>query len=184
MSKTFNLPVGTATIEGMQQRTVNGRDLHAALKVGRNYPTWVKAQIEKAGFIEGKEYIKISSEIRMPETGHPENKGNLEHEKIEYFFTLSAAKEIAMMSKSPVGKEIRLYFIKCEEALKTIRAYPVSSQNIEVFVKQVTTYTIRQKEASDSAKKLNHWKHERKRLSKAVEQAREVVEPDMFKQIA
>lgn len=156
MSKTFNLPVGTATIEGTQQRTVNGRDLHAALKIGRDYPTWVKAQIEKAGFIEGKEYLKISSNINFPQTGEAENKGKFSREKIEYFFTLSAAKEIAMMSKSPVGKEIRLYFIKCEEALKTIRAYPVSSQNIEVFVKQVTTYTIRQKEASDSAKKLNH----------------------------
>lgn len=178
------MPVGTATIEGTQQRTVNGRDLHAALKIGRDYSNWVKTQIEKAGFIEGKEYVKISNNINIAQTGEVDLKGNFAKVKIEYFFTLSAAKEIAMMSKSPVGKEVRLYFIKCEEALKTIRAYPVSSQNIEVFVKQVTTYTIRQKEASDSARKLSHWKHERKRLSKAVEQAREVVEPDMFKQIA
>lgn len=180
----FNLPVGTATIEGTQQRTVNGRDLHAALKIGRDYSNWVKTQIEKAGFIEGKEYVKISNNINIAQTGEVDLKGNFAKVKIEYFFTLSAAKEIAMMSKSPVGKEVRLYFIKCEETLNKIRAYPVSSQNIEVFVKQVTTYTIRQKEASESARKLSHWKHERKRLSKAVEQAREVVEPDMFKQIA
>ena len=41
--------------------------------------------------------------------------------RIEYHFTISAAKEIAMMSGSPKGKEVRLYFIECEKRLKETR---------------------------------------------------------------
>ena len=62
---------------------MNGRDLHAALKIGRDYPTWVKAQIEKAGVIEGKEYVKISSNINFPQTGEAENKEFLKPFKIK-----------------------------------------------------------------------------------------------------
>lgn len=62
---------------------MNGRDLHAALKIGRDYPTWVKAQIEKAGFIDGKEYLKISSNINFPQTGEAENKEFLKPFKIK-----------------------------------------------------------------------------------------------------
>lgn len=100
-----------------QVQTCNARDLHKFLGVGKDFSNWVKAQIDRAGFIEGQDYVKIPEKSSSPKRAS----GKIQ-EKIDYFFTISAGKEIAMMSNTNKGKEARLYFIHCEQVAKEASA--------------------------------------------------------------
>lgn len=105
------------SIGGETQQTVTGRELHAALEIKKDYSDWAKAQIERAGFVESVDYVK-TQDLSSPKKGSAKSRAQV---RIEYHFTISAAKEIAMMSGSPKGKEVRLYFIECEKRLKETR---------------------------------------------------------------
>ena len=37
--------------------SVNARDLHAALQVGRYFANWIKDRIEQYGFVEGEDFV-------------------------------------------------------------------------------------------------------------------------------
>jgi phage anti-repressor protein len=43
-------------IEHNGNQSVNARNLHAALKAGRDFSNWIKDRIEKYGFEEGEDY--------------------------------------------------------------------------------------------------------------------------------
>ena len=49
--------IGGQTIE-----TVNARELHAELEVGRDFSTWIKGRIEQYGFEEGVDFCSFLSE--------------------------------------------------------------------------------------------------------------------------
>ena len=102
------IPILLADIGGEQIQTCNARELHKFLGVGRDFSNWIKFQIDRAGFVEDSDFVKIAEKSSSPKMA------STVQGRIEYFFTLSAAKEIAMMSNTPRGKEARLYFIECE----------------------------------------------------------------------
>ncbi len=83
-------------------QTVNARDLHLFLEVGKDFSTWIKGRIKKYGFTEGSDFV-VSKSI-------PQNGGTA----IEYHLTLDMAKELSMVERSQKGKEARQYFIECE----------------------------------------------------------------------
>jgi anti-repressor protein len=94
--------VGTETVQ-----TVNARDLHAFLGIGKDFSNWIKAQLERARLVENRDFIKVAQ------------KGELSGQtRIDYFLTIEAAKHIAMMSGSEKGFEVREYFIECERRVK------------------------------------------------------------------
>lgn len=103
--------------DGTEQQTVNARELHNFLEIGKDFSNWVKAQIERAGFAEGIDFVK-TQDLSSPKKASSKSRPQL---RIEYHFTLNAAKEISMMSNSSKGKEARLYFIKCEKDLMEIK---------------------------------------------------------------
>ncbi len=112
--------------DGTEQQTVNARELHNFLEIGKDFSTWVKAQIDRAGFLEGADFVK-TQDLSSPKKGSAKSRPQL---RIEYHFTLNAAKEISMMSNSSKGKEARLYFIKCEKDLMEIkRQQAISGQS-------------------------------------------------------
>ena len=47
-------------IGGSNIQTVNARDLHAFLGVGKDFSNWIKKQIERARLVEGRDYIVIT----------------------------------------------------------------------------------------------------------------------------
>lgn len=116
------LPIVSADIGGEPMRGVDGRKLHAFLGVKRDFSTWVKAQIERGGFIEGTEYAKFPEKSLSPFRGNIAGDRNgaatSGKPRIDYFFTITAAKEICMLSQTARGKEARLYFIECERIAK------------------------------------------------------------------
>lgn len=107
------IPLTVATIGTEEQKTVNARDLHAFLEIGKDFSTWIKGNIEKYGFVEGLDFVKVPAKSSSPVLGS--------QEKIEYFLSIGMAKEIAMLTRNAKGKQARLYFIKCEEELKAVR---------------------------------------------------------------
>lgn len=89
--------------------TVNARELHSFLDVGKKFADWIKDRIEQFVFVEGEDFTVIS---QFPEMGSG-NRGA----KIEYHISLDMAKELSMVERSEKGKKARQYFIECEKRL-------------------------------------------------------------------
>lgn len=99
-------------------KMINARELHYALKIKKKFSDWIKLYIKDySGYNYGlsendplnpEEYDFFSFEISASyQSG----------KKIEYYLSLDIGKEIALMTRSIVGKEIRKYFINAEKTL-------------------------------------------------------------------
>ena len=97
--------------DGTEQQTVNARELHAFLEVGKDFSNWIKDRIEKYGFIEDLDFVKIDSPKLANQRGG-------DRRSIEYHISLSMAKELCMVERNEKGKQARLYFIECERVAK------------------------------------------------------------------
>lgn len=64
-----------ANIGGETIQTCNARELHASLGVGRDFSNWIKGRIEKYGFTENVDYVKISRENTLAKFGDRDNTG-------------------------------------------------------------------------------------------------------------
>ena len=102
------LPIQAGTIGGDAIETVDGRKVHAALESGKDYSSWVKAQIERARLGENKDFVVVTQKGVNPLGGRP---------VVDYHFTIEASKHIAMISGTDKGFEVRDYFIACEKKL-------------------------------------------------------------------
>lgn len=102
--------IGGQTIE-----TVNARELHGFLGVGRDYTSWIKGRIEKYGFEEGVDFCSFLSES----TGNRSSKGCAfdsnemgnqasgrggDRRSIEYHISIGMAKELAMVENNDQGR--------------------------------------------------------------------------------
>lgn len=104
-----NINVGEDLIQ-----TVNARDLHTFLGVGKDFSNWIKDRIEMYGFTENVDYI-ISEILSSPNLASTKARPQL---KKEYYVSLDMAKELSMVDRGEKGKEIRKYFLKCEKIAK------------------------------------------------------------------
>ena len=103
------------------QQTVNARELHEFLGIKKAFSNWIKYQIERFGFTEGLDFVK-SQDVGLPNLAHATPSGY--NERIDYFISLSMAKELAMVCNTEKGKEARLYFIECERRVKKLASPP------------------------------------------------------------
>lgn len=94
-------------------KTVNLREFYLKLKNGDKFSDWIKDRIEKYDFIENKDYVLVSVNSEIKKSGRGGDRRS-----IDYFGTLSMAKELAMVENNEMGKAARRYFIQCEELLK------------------------------------------------------------------
>ena len=101
--------IGDGTIQ-----TVNARDLHAFLEVGKDFSTWIKGRIEQYGFVEHHDFVTAQN-LRSPVLGSTKARAQI---AIDYHLTLDMAKELAMVERNNKGKQARLYFIECERRAK------------------------------------------------------------------
>lgn len=104
------IALNTIEFDGSEQQTVNARELHEFLEVGKDFSTWLKDRIEKYDFIENVDYVRFSPESgKTPYGGRP---------SVEYHISLSMAKELCMVERNEKGKQARQYFIECERVAK------------------------------------------------------------------
>jgi anti-repressor protein len=106
---------------------VNARDLYDALDVGRDFSSWIKAQIERYGFYVGEDY-----ETRSPDLGSEKYGGQ---NRVDYLLSVRMSKHIAMVSNTETGARVRDQFIAVEKAWNTpemilVRSFQASQQII------------------------------------------------------
>lgn len=89
--------------------SVNARDLHTALGVNKDFTDWIKNQLERGQWIEGRDFAVLSTQGINPTGGRPST---------EYALSLDVAKHIAMMSQCRLGFAAREYFIRVEREFR------------------------------------------------------------------
>ena len=103
------IPTAASKISGHEIPTVNARDLHKFLNVGKVYAAWIQERIAEYNFNENEDYVVFSESGKNPKGGRP---------SIDYHITLDMAKELAMVERTEKGREARKYFIECERRAK------------------------------------------------------------------
>ena len=79
--------IGDGTIQ-----TVNARDLHAFLEVGKDFSTWIKGRIEQYGFVERHDFVTAQN-LRSPVSGSTKARAQI---AIDYHLSLDMAKELSL----------------------------------------------------------------------------------------
>jgi len=77
-------PVGSNEIQ-----TVNARELHKFLRIGKDFSTWIKNRIQQYAFQENQDYV-----LTFPKTGERQNV-----KVTEYHLSLDMAKELCMVER-------------------------------------------------------------------------------------
>lgn len=87
---------------------VSGRELHKGLEIETPYKQWMNRMIAY-GFEENDDYILVTQKSL---TNNPRNPYT---NQTDHIMTLDMAKEISMIQRSEIGREIRGYFIRVEK---------------------------------------------------------------------
>ncbi|UTO29200.1 antA/AntB antirepressor family protein [Bartonella harrusi] len=105
------IPILEQTIDQETVQTVNARDLHVFLEVGKDFSAWIKYRINKYNLLENQDYLVFTNFGENLQGGRPSK---------DYHLTLSVAKELSMLENNKKGREARLYFIECEKLAKQV----------------------------------------------------------------
>lgn len=92
-------------------QSVNGRDLHGFLEVGRDFSSWMRDRIEAYAFTAGVDY-DTSDDLSSPVSGSAKARSQ---RVVQYALSIDMAKELAMVERNARGREVRRYFIECEK---------------------------------------------------------------------
>mgnify|MGYP003416943020 FL=1 len=136
MNAMTPIPVITGRLSGQSVPLVDARLLHEFLDVGRDYTTWIKDRIAEYEFIEGEDFICVANHQDFsPKRGkiHHATESSPHRAKRrrgrparDYFLTLDMAKELAMVERTPRGRQARRYFIACEQQLRQLHATSIA----------------------------------------------------------
>ncbi|WP_413532746.1 antA/AntB antirepressor family protein [Empedobacter brevis] len=88
------------------KRAVSARELHNYLETPTRFYEWINRMLEY-GFVQSTDYQCLHKNVKMPNGG---TKQALD----DYVLTIDTAKEIAMIQRTPKGKQARQYFIEME----------------------------------------------------------------------
>ena len=128
MDKRTDLAIQIHTNEN-QEPVVSARELHRVLEVKKQFTDWWKQQ-SGYGFIENEDFAYTPQGV---------NVGNGATRIVDdYALKLDMAKELAMVSKTEKGKEVRKYFIQVEKEFNSpekimARALKIAEQQISVL---------------------------------------------------
>ena len=118
------IKLNNTTIGEQEVNTVNARELHAFLEVGKDFSTWIKNRLETLGSVKNEDYLLTKIGEQLPSGTKY---------KIEYYLTLDVAKHLAMMEKNEKGLQIRKYFIECERKLREVSLHPTEQLLVNVL---------------------------------------------------
>lgn len=115
------------------KNTVNARQLHAFLEVKKDFSNWIKLRIKQFSLTDGRDFVVTSeilgspelasAKLDSPKKANQKTRGG-DRRSIEYHLTIETAKELSMVQNNARGKEVREYFIACEESLRAVAATP------------------------------------------------------------
>lgn len=116
MNATTLIPVLSGTLNNQPVQLVDARLLHNFLESRQDFSNWIRNRICKYEFEEGTDYLANKIIVQFPH-----RKGLRSRTVTEYQLTLDMAKELAMVERTPRGRQARRYFIDCERQLKAMR---------------------------------------------------------------
>ncbi|WP_375671131.1 antA/AntB antirepressor family protein [Bartonella sp. CL434QHHD] len=121
----YLIDIHQTTINGDIVQTVNARELHAFLEIGKDFSNWITDRIKKYNLLENQDFVWSPNLA---------SKGRGGHNRKDYHLTLSVAKELSMLENNKKGREARLYFIKCERLLKQVATPQVDYSKPEALL--------------------------------------------------
>ncbi|WP_336288740.1 MULTISPECIES: phage antirepressor KilAC domain-containing protein [unclassified Bartonella] len=124
------IAITKSTVNGETIQTVNARELHAFLEVGKDFSNWIKDRINKYSFIINQDFIK-TQDLRSPNLASAKSRTVI---AINYHLTLDMAKELAMVERNEKGKQARQYFIECERRTKEVSAQKIDYSSPEAMI--------------------------------------------------
>lgn len=113
------IPLSDRDFGAEKIKTVNARDLWKYLESKRLFGNWIKEQIKRGEFKNGKDYVIFNKFVKKSK-GRP---------KREYYIRIEMAKEIAQMSETEKGSRVRKYFIAVEKELHRVKDQIQSQYN-------------------------------------------------------
>lgn len=144
---TINIAINSRQVGNELTPTINGRELHRELGVGKDYTSWAKAQIKRAHFEENRDYVKLTQKGELSTTGQT---------LTDYHFTVEAGKHIGMLSGTTKGREVREYFLECERRVKSAAVPAVRDARtaalIEALVRQEALEQEQARQATELAR--------------------------------
>lgn len=127
-----------------QQQVVSARDLYAALEIKQRFSAWFENNSKN--LIEDVDFTTVLTDTEVKNNG-----GTQLRQLQDYQLTLDASKQIAMMSASDKGKQIRMYFIEVEKAWNSPEQ--VMARGLQVAQQQMLQYDKQIKELSTTIQK-------------------------------
>ncbi len=91
------------------EQVVYGTELHTVLKVKTAYKDWSVRRFDECDATENKDFEVLLKNEHNPKGGRP---------SLEHIIQLDTAKEMAMLERSEIGKQVRKYFIDVEKKYK------------------------------------------------------------------
>ena len=109
----FSITAFAGSINNEEVTLINGEDLHAALGIKTRYSDWVLRRIDEYKFVLNQDFAKVRKTEQVKNAF-----GFRSVEKTEYHLTLDMAKELAMVERSEIGRQVRRYFIQIENEVR------------------------------------------------------------------
>ena len=111
----FSITAFAGSINNEEVTLINGEDLHAALGIKTRYSDWVLRRIDEYKFVLNQDFAKVRKTEQVKNAF-----GFRSVEKTEYHLTLDMAKELAMVERSEIGRQVRRYFIQIENETRDV----------------------------------------------------------------
>lgn len=124
MKKVLEFQYEIAEIGGEKRRLVNARDLHKQLEIDTRFNDWINRYLLKLGFLQDIDYIV--KKFDYSKMSNQKGRGG-DRRSETYLVTVETAKHLAMMAKTPKGKEVRNYFIEVE---RKYREYMIEQRKL------------------------------------------------------
>lgn len=141
-------------------QTVNARELHEFLEVGRDFSNWIKDR--SADYIENADYILLAKiGVQSDKQGG--------HNRIDYYISLDMAKELCMLERNAKGKQARQYFIEIEKKYKQLANKPMSM--LDILANQIALLQQQEREMANVKQIQNVQQNE---LDKHTEELKEI----------
>lgn len=125
LSTPESLSIQTHVLNNRQCETVDARQLHTFLEIGRFFSTWIRDRIKQYDFVEGLDFV-IVEDLSLPKRASSKARA----QKLKnYLITLDMAKELAMVERNEKGREARRYFIECEHQFRNNQTIAIEHKN-------------------------------------------------------
>ena len=140
------------TLNENHEPVVSARDLHKGLEISKRFSAWFEQNSKL--FIENEEFTSVPK-------GTPVIGGNGNIQYLDDFaLTIDMAKQLAMMSRTDKGKEVRKYFIQVEKDFNSpekimARALLMADKKITNLTMQNNQLQLDLKEAQKQARYLD-----------------------------